>query len=127
MNPNYDVCKLVFNPDVEFSGMHGHELPTYPECVKIRTGFVITFADCPVYWKYKFQAETALSTIESEINVLSHSFRELLPIIDITKSIGQAVELTICDTTMNVTPHIEKFQPPSSIKIENNFNENINY
>ena len=32
-----------------------------------------------------------------------------------------------CDTTMNVTPHIEKFQPPSSIKIENNFNENINY
>ena len=71
--------------------------------MKIRTGFVITFADCPVYWKYKFQAETALSTIESEINVLSHSFRELLPIIDITKLIGQAVELTICDTTMNVS------------------------
>ena len=73
--------------------------------MKSRTGFVITFADCPVYWTSKLQTETALSTMESEINALAHSCRELFPIIDITKSLGQAVGLLIGDTTMNVSIH----------------------
>ena len=82
--------------------MYGHELPTDPACVNIRTGFVINFVDCPVYWVYKLQTETALSTMESEINALAHSCRELFPIIDITRSLGQAVGLTIGETTMNL-------------------------
>ena len=85
--------------------MYGHELPTDPACVKSRTGFVITFANCPVYWASKLQTETALSTMESEINALAHSCRELFPIIDITKSLGQAVGLPIGDTTINVSIH----------------------
>ena len=58
--------------------------------------------------------------MESEINDLYHSCRELLPIIDITKSLGHAVGLTIGDTTMNVSIHednsgaliLEKTLPP---------------
>ena len=73
--------------------------------MKSRTWFVITFVDCPVYWASKFQTETALSTTESDINSLNHSCRELFQIIDITKSPSQVVELTICDTTMNVSIH----------------------
>ena len=72
-------------PDADFDGMYGHELPTDPECVKRRTGFFITFTYCPVYWEYKLQTETALSTMESEINSLVHSCRENFPIVDITK------------------------------------------
>ena len=53
LNPNSDVCKLDCYPDADFSGMYGHELPTDPECVNSRTGFVTTFADCPVYWASK--------------------------------------------------------------------------
>ena len=58
--------------------------------------------------------------MESEINALDHSRRELLPIIDITKLIGQAVGLPIGDTKMNVSIHednsgaliLEKTFPP---------------
>ena len=105
LNPSSNVYKLRFYPDADFSGMYEHEIPTDPDCVKSRTGFVITFAGCPVYWESKFQTETVLSTMESEINSLDHSCRELLPIIDITKSLGQAVGLPIGDRIMNFSIH----------------------
>ena len=41
--------------------------------------------------------------MESDINTLAHSCRELSPIIDIKKSLGQAVGLPIGDTTMDVS------------------------
>ena len=85
--------------------MYGRELPTDPDCVKSRTGFVITFANFPVYLASKLQTETALSTMESEINSLAHSCKLLFLIIDITISLGQAVGLPIGDTTMNVSIH----------------------
>ena len=83
--------------------MYGHEFPTDPACIKCRTGFIITFAYCPVYWESKLQTTTTLSTMESDINALAHSCRELFPIIDITISLGKAVGLPIGDTTMNVS------------------------
>ena len=43
--------------------------------------------------------------MESEINSLAHSCKELFPITDITKSIVQSVGLPIGDTTMNVSIH----------------------
>ena len=43
--------------------------------------------------------------MESYINALAHSCRELFPIIDITISLGKAVRLPIGDTTMNVSIH----------------------
>ena len=55
--------------------MYGHELTTDPSCVNKINGFFITFYDCPVYWAYKLQTETVLSTMDSEINALAHSFR----------------------------------------------------
>ena len=63
LNPNSDVCKLGCYSYADFSGMYRHELPTYSACVKIRTGFFITFANCPAYWASKLHTETALSTI----------------------------------------------------------------
>ena len=96
---------MDFYPDADFAGVYRHELPTYLACVKSRTLFVINFSDCPVYWASKLQTETTLSTMESEINALNHSWRELFPIIDIKKSLGQAVGLPIGDTTMNVSIH----------------------
>ena len=85
--------------------MYGHELPTDPACVKSRTGFVTTFAYCLVYWTSKFQNETTMQTMASEINALAHSCRELFQIIDITKPLGQAVGMTIGDTIINVSIH----------------------
>ena len=58
---------LVFNPskklvvdcyaDADFAGMWGHEDPQDPICARSRTGFVVTFSNCPLLWVSKLQTE----------------------------------------------------------------------
>jgi hypothetical protein len=48
---------------------------------KLRTGFLITYAGCPITWGSKLQRESALSTTESEYMGISESFRSLLPMM----------------------------------------------
>ena len=86
-------------------GMYGHEKPTDPSCVKSRTGYTITFANCPVIWQSKLQTETALSTMEAEIVALAHSCREMFPIMDMTKTLCEAVDLPIGEAIVNVSIH----------------------
>ena len=105
MNPSSDVCKIDAYPDADFAGMYGHEDHTDPACAKSRTGFIITFAECPVFWQSKLQTETALSTMEAEIIALSACCRERFPIIDIVHSLAKATNFPIGSTTMNVSIH----------------------
>ena len=105
MDPSSDVCKIDAYPDADFAGMFGHEDHTDPACAKSRTGFIITFADCPVFWQSKLQTETALSTMEAEIIALSACCRELFPIMDMVSSVTKSVKLPIGKTTMNVSIH----------------------
>jgi hypothetical protein len=105
MNPSSDVCKIDAYPDTDFAGMYGYVDHTDPACAKSRTGFIITFAKCPVFWQLKLQTETALSTMEAKIIVLSACCRELFPIIDMVRSLGEATNLPIGNTTMNVSIH----------------------
>ena len=56
---------LVFNPykklvvdcyaDADYAGLWGHENPQDPICARIRTGFLITFSNCPLLWVSKLQ------------------------------------------------------------------------
>ncbi len=103
MNPSSNVCKIDAYPDADFAGMYGHEDHTDPTCAKNRTGFIITFAECPVFWQSKLQTETALSTMEANIIALSACCRELFPIIDMVHSLAVATNLPIGNTTMNVS------------------------
>jgi hypothetical protein len=50
---------------------------------KSRTGFMITYAGCPITWTSKLQTESALSTTESEYMALSEAFRTLIPLMDL--------------------------------------------
>ena len=84
-----DNC-LVFNPskklvvdcyaDADFLVLWGHENPQEPICARSRTGFVVTFANCPLLWVSKLQTEIALSKIHSEYVSLYHSVGALLPL-----------------------------------------------
>jgi hypothetical protein len=85
--------------------MYGHENQTDPACDKSRTGFIITLAECPMFWQLKLQTETALSTMEANIIALSACCRELFPIIDMVCSLAEATNLPIGNTTMNVSIH----------------------
>jgi len=106
MNPSSDACKIDAYPDTDFAGIYGHEEHTDPACAKSRTEFILTFADCPVFWQSKLQtAETALSTTEAEIIALSACCRELFPIMDMVSSVTKSVKLPIGNTTMNVSIH----------------------
>ena len=56
LNPSSKV-KIDCYLNADFPGMCGHEKINDPACVKSRTGYVITVADCPVLWQSKFQSE----------------------------------------------------------------------
>jgi hypothetical protein len=59
------------------------EDPQDTTCVKSRTGYVLTFAGCPILWVSKLQTEIALSTLHAEYVALSQSLRDLLPVKDL--------------------------------------------
>ena len=81
----------------------GYESNSDPACAKSCTGFLITVSDCPMVWVSELQTETALSTMEAEVNALAHCCRELFPVIDIVSEIGKTVGL---DTEDMVSMHV---------------------
>ncbi len=105
MSPSSNVCKIDAYPDADFVGMYGHEEHTDPACAKSCTGFIITFAECPVLWQSKLQTAMALSTMESEVIALSACCRELFLMIEMVSSLTKSVNLPIGKTTMNVSIH----------------------
>lgn len=92
-------------PDADFAGLYGHEHPADPACVKSRTGFVITIANCPIMWKSSLQSKTALSTMEAEITALAHCMKELLSIINLAKMFAEHYDLAPVKTKMSITIH----------------------
>jgi hypothetical protein len=92
-------------PDADFAGMYGHEKPSDPACAKSRSGFIILFAGVPILWQSRLQTETALSTMEAEVNALAACMRELISIINMVKELTQSVVLQAGDMNMNVSIH----------------------
>ena len=105
LNPTSNTLKIDSYPDADFAGMYGHEENTDPACVKSRSGYVITVADCPVLWKSSLQQMTAQSTMEAEIIALAQSCKDLFPIMDIVESMASVVGLPNPKTSMHVSIH----------------------
>jgi hypothetical protein len=53
-----------------------------------RTGYVIQYAGCPIYWQRKLQTEISLSNAEVEYIALSQALRETLPMANLMKEIN---------------------------------------
>ncbi len=76
--------------DADFCGLWNPKTAMYdPMTSKSRTGFVITYAGCPLTWASRLQPETALSTTEAEYMALSENTRVLLPLMDLLEE-GQS-------------------------------------
>jgi hypothetical protein len=58
-----------------------------PMISKTRSGWVITFAQCPVTWSSKLQTLTALSTTEAEYISLSNALRDVIPLMELLKEV----------------------------------------
>ena len=62
--------------------------PGNADNVYSRTGFVIRYASCPIFWQSKLQTEIALSTAEAEYIALSQAPRETIPVMNLMKEIN---------------------------------------
>ena len=79
--------------DADFAGLWGSEDPQDPVCVKLRMGYVVTIANCPLLWVTKLQSEHALSTLHAEYVALSQSIRDLIPLKELIQEVVDALGL----------------------------------
>jgi hypothetical protein len=61
---------------------------------KSRTGYIISFAGCPITWASKLHTQIALSTTEAEYIALSQSLREVIPMINLMTEVNR---LGVCN------------------------------
>ena len=79
-----DISKgLECHVDADFAGGWATGDSTQPETVLSRTGYIISYAGCPIHWCSKLQTEIALSTTEAEYIALSMAMREVLPFLNL--------------------------------------------
>ena len=79
---------LVFQPkltdgfqcyvDVDWAGNWLKSRPNDKTGALSRTGYLITYANCPIVWGSKMQSLVALSTTEAELIALSTTLREVI-------------------------------------------------
>ena len=77
--------------DADFAGNWVKEGAEWDaDTARLRTGFVIMYAGCPIVWASKLQSEIALSTTEAEYIALSQVLHEVIPLMDLCKELNQA-------------------------------------
>ena len=68
--------------DADFTGNCNSVEGSNPASVLSRTGYIVTYAKCPVIWSSKLQTEIALSTTEAEYIALLQALREVIPLMN---------------------------------------------
>ena len=96
---------IVYNPDIskglecyvdaDFAGGYSPETADDAANLLSRTGMVIMYANCPIYWRSSLQTEIALSTAEAEYIALSSALRVVLPLMTMMEEIDSVFPLHI--------------------------------
>jgi hypothetical protein len=73
--------------DADFAGGWNITTSTDADNVMSRTGFVMTYANCPIYWASHLQTEIALSTAEAEYIAMSSALRKVIPLMTLMKEL----------------------------------------
>jgi hypothetical protein len=86
---------LIFNPkdqsfdchvDADFAGAWDKEEALEdPDTARSRSGFIISYANCPIIWTSKLQTTIALSSTEAEYVSLSLALRDVIPLMGLVK------------------------------------------
>ena len=80
--------------DSGFAGGWGNADSLNPEVVLSRTLFLM-YANYPVIWCSKLQAEITLSTMEANYTAFSQAIREVIPFMNLLKEINQVFPLNL--------------------------------
>jgi hypothetical protein len=76
--------------DADFAGnWDSDEAMDNADTARSRSGFVITYADCPIVWSSKLQTEISLSTTEAEYIALSTAMRDCIPMLALMNEMRQ--------------------------------------
>lgn len=87
LNPTKNDSFVVY-ADADFAGNWNKvTAQDDPSTAKSRTGYVITYATCPILWGSKLQTCIALSTTEAEFVALSQCLRDMIPIMNLLKEL----------------------------------------
>jgi hypothetical protein len=65
-----------------------------------RTGYVITYSNCPIFWASKLQTEIALSTCEAEYIALSMCCRQLIPMRYLLEELSKLFKVPSLDSPL---------------------------
>jgi hypothetical protein len=103
LRPTSESHNLDCYVDADFAGLWDFEGSDDPNSVKSRTGYVITFANCPVLWVSKLQTEIALSTTEAEYIALSQAMRDLIPMRNLLVELASITKLQFGSTITHST------------------------
>jgi hypothetical protein len=79
--------------DADFAGAWTTETSSDPTSVKSRSGYIITYASCPILWSSKLQTENALSMTEAEYISLSQAMRDLIPLQTIFQELSKICQI----------------------------------
>ena len=75
--------------DADWAGNWHEDFSDDPGCANSRTGYLITYAGCPLIWASKMQSLIALSTTEAEYIALSTALREVIHLMHLLDEIKQ--------------------------------------
>jgi hypothetical protein len=89
--------------DADFAGLWTSSIAHDPTSAQSRTGYIITFASCPVLWSSKLQSEIALRTTEVEYIALSQAARDILPLQSLLQEFSSTTKLIVSDTLTHST------------------------
>jgi hypothetical protein len=71
--------------------------------MKSRTGYIITFANCPILWNSKLQSEIVLSTTEAKYISILQAMRDLIPMRTILPELSPAFGYSVQQATTHST------------------------
>jgi hypothetical protein len=86
-----------FYCDADFSGLWNKELaPVDPSTSKLRSGWIIFYADYPVSWASKLQSQVELSTTEAEYIAMSQALKDIIPITGLLQDMREQDFKVLC-------------------------------
>jgi len=91
--------------DADFAGGWSSADTDDAENVMSRTGYVIMYANCPIFWASKLQTKIALSTAEAEYIALSQALREAIPLMTLMEEIHPVFPIHITHQKMVCKVH----------------------
>jgi hypothetical protein len=73
--------------DADFAGGWNKKTSANADNITSHTGFVITYANCPIYWASCLQTEIPLSTAKAEYIAMSSALRKMIPLMTLMKEL----------------------------------------